>query len=206
MNNVNLSKYFVQFGYVPSSPFIAFYGDEGQDLFGNFWKSNFLCTFGDCSSFSVETLFQAAKFPQLSYKFNQLSADDAFKLSKQLELTNPVVNNWHKNKFNVMRDLLKVKFSCSEYKAVLLATGNKYLVEHNIIIGRDKIWSDNCDGTGENRLGMLLMELRKDYGGVGIISPPQEYWQWIKNQKMCEICHKRLAKKGFDRCRKNCAG
>lgn len=39
------------------------------------------------------------------------------------------------------------------------------MVEHNTTSGRDKIWSDNYDGSGENNLGKLLMEIRQEIGG-----------------------------------------
>ena len=40
-----------------------------------------------------------------------------------------------------MKHLLRKKFSYEEYKIVLLATGDRYLVEHNPKPNRDKTWT-----------------------------------------------------------------
>jgi ribA/ribD-fused uncharacterized protein len=40
----------------------------------------------------------------------------------------------------------------------LLATGNKTIVEHTV---NDSYWGDGGDGSGQNRLGHILMELRE---------------------------------------------
>jgi N-glycosidase YbiA len=204
--SVDLTNYCMQFGYVHSSPFLAFYGDKGQDLFGNFWEAPYKMTVEKCTASSVETLFHASKYPSLSFSFNNKRADVAFKLSKSYDSTQKykLRPNWHQVKFGIMKELLLRKFLYPEYKAALLATNDKYLVEHNIIIGRDDIWSDNCDGSGSNILGKLLMELRGEFGGVGIVPAPKEYIDWIKTQKYCEHCKKRLAANGFNLCRKGC--
>jgi predicted NAD-dependent protein-ADP-ribosyltransferase YbiA (DUF1768 family) len=41
----------------------------------------------------------------------------------------------------------------------LLQTLDAKLVEHT---NRDRYWADGGDGTGKNRLGMLLMRLREE--------------------------------------------
>ncbi|MRR38310.1 DUF1768 domain-containing protein, partial [bacterium] len=43
-------------------------------------------------------------------------------------------------------------------KSLLLSTGNSALVEHT---RNDRYWGDGGDGSGRNRLGHLLMELRE---------------------------------------------
>jgi hypothetical protein len=50
---------------------------------------------------------------------------------------------------------------------------NVSLEERNEKVGRDSYWSDNHDGSGQNRLGYLLMEMRLALGGQGI--PPHPY-------------------------------
>jgi predicted NAD-dependent protein-ADP-ribosyltransferase YbiA (DUF1768 family) len=64
---------------------------------------------------------------------------------------------------------------------LLLATGTAYLVEHNEVVGRDTFWSDNHDGTGQNRLGVVLMALRKKLGGHGIVPAPAAYHAFLRN-------------------------
>ena len=43
-------------------------------------------------------------------------------------------------------------------RAALLDTGSLILVEHT---ANDRYWGDGGNGTGQNRLGRLLMELRE---------------------------------------------
>jgi predicted NAD-dependent protein-ADP-ribosyltransferase YbiA (DUF1768 family) len=70
----------------------------------------------------------------------------------------PIRSDWETIKDDIMRDALWAKFTQhSELKALLLSTGEAELVEHT---KNDKYWADAGDGTGNNRLGQLLMELR----------------------------------------------
>lgn len=58
-----------------------------------------------------------------------------------------------------MREVLRAKFSDRALKAMLLETGDERLVEGNY--WHDRYWGV-VDGCGENMLGKLLMELRKE--------------------------------------------
>ena len=70
----------------------------------------------------------------------------------------PLRSDWEQVKDNVMREALQAKFSQHpKLAALLLATGNAELVEHT---RNDNYWADGGDGSGKNRLGQLLMELR----------------------------------------------
>jgi N-glycosidase YbiA len=59
----------------------------------------------------------------------------------------------------VMRGLLRQKFSSGELYEKLLATGDALLVEGNS--WGDRYWGQ-VQGTGENHLGKLLMQVRKE--------------------------------------------
>ena len=72
-----------------------------------------------------------------------------------------------------MQTVLAAKFQDKDLRAGLLATGDAYLLEHNSVKGRDKYWSDNKDGTGKNKLGKFLMDLRGECGGQGEPEPEQ---------------------------------
>ena len=65
------------------------------------------------------------------------------------------------SEFQVMHGVLPLKFTPGSALAEgLLATGDSYLVEHpNITLGRG-LYSDACDGHGQNWLGLQLMKLR----------------------------------------------
>lgn len=66
---------------------------------------------------------------------------------------------WDAMRIDIMRDLLKVKFSNPYLRSLLIGTGDQELVEEND--WRDHFWGV-CNGVGENHLGKLLMEIRKD--------------------------------------------
>ena len=66
--------------------------------------------------------------------------------------------DWESCKEAVMRKALEAKFrQHPDLAAALLATGTAKLVEHT---DGDAYWGDGGDGSGKNRLGILLMELR----------------------------------------------
>lgn len=57
-----------------------------------------------------------------------------------------------------MYDAVWAKFSQNpDIAAEILATGDATLVEHT---GKDFYWGDGGDGSGLNRLGSILMEVR----------------------------------------------
>lgn len=104
---------------------------------------------------SVEHAFQAAKTldPQMRLKIRLSNAAGAKKLGRQLDLR----SDWETIKVDVMRELLKAKFSDPELRAKLKATGKEPLVEGNW--WGDTFWGV-CRDRGENHLGVLLMEIR----------------------------------------------
>ncbi len=59
-----------------------------------------------------------------------------------------------------MYDVLKAKFTQhKELKKLLLDTEDKILVEHT---ENDNYWGDGGDGKGKNKLGKLLMKIRRE--------------------------------------------
>jgi len=70
----------------------------------------------------------------------------------------PLRSDWATVKDDAMRQALRAKFSQHpRLTSLLLSTGDATLVEHT---RNDSYWADGGDGTGKNRLGELLMELR----------------------------------------------
>ena len=66
--------------------------------------------------------------------------------------------DWDSARVSVMRTALQAKFAQHEpLRALLLSTGDAKLVEHT---ENDDYWADGGDGSGQNMLGRLLMELR----------------------------------------------
>ena len=69
--------------------------------------------------------------------------------------------DWEEVKENIMAIALRTKFDqYPELKQLLLSTAGRSLVERT---ENDNYWGDAADGSGLNRLGDLLVELREYY-------------------------------------------
>ncbi len=76
------------------------------------------------------------------------------------ERNRPKRADWQEVKEGVMLEALRAKFTQhEELKAILLGTGEATLVEHT---ANDSYWGDGGDGSGKNRLGVLLMQVREE--------------------------------------------
>ncbi len=76
----------------------------------------------------------------------------------------PLRPDWEDVKEQVMLDALRAKFTQhGRLKRLLLGTGTALLVEHT---AKDVFWADGGDGSGRNRLGHLLMQLRTELAGT----------------------------------------
>lgn len=77
----------------------------------------------------------------------------------------PFRADWATVRDDVMREALRAKFTQhADLRELLLSTGDARLVEHTT---NDSYWGDGGDGSGRNRLGELLMELRADWVSRG---------------------------------------
>lgn len=106
-----------------------------------------------------EHYFQAAKFPGAPQAERIRLAATPFE-AKELggDRTVPLRRDWMAVRDDVMRTALMAKFTQhDDLRAVLLGTGAAVLVEHT---NNDSYWGDAGDGSGVNRLGLLLMEVR----------------------------------------------
>lgn len=73
---------------------------------------------------------------------------------------NVVVPDFFSTRNNIMLRALRAKFSQhSNLGNELKGTGNKQLIEHTF---NDKYWGDGGDGSGQNWLGKLLMQVRTE--------------------------------------------
>jgi ribA/ribD-fused uncharacterized protein len=108
-----------------------------------------------------EHYFQAQKFAGTEHEEavrNAKTPSMAAKLGRSRSL--PLRADWEAVKDDVMRDALRAKFDQHpKLKSLLLSTGDAELIEHT---RNDSYWADGGDGTGKNRLGILLMELRAE--------------------------------------------
>jgi ribA/ribD-fused uncharacterized protein len=108
-----------------------------------------------------EHYFQAMKFEDGSHheEIRSMSSPaDAAKAGR--DRNRPLRKDWEEIKEKVMYDAIYAKFTqYPALRAKLLDTGEATLVEHT---ENDSYWGDGGDGTGKNRLGALLMLLRKN--------------------------------------------
>jgi hypothetical protein len=135
-----------------------------------FYRSN--DTYGGFSNFSPhpvklkdlvwptsEHYFQAQKFAGTQHEEAvrlAKSAGVAAQMGRSRE--RPLRPDWEAVKDDIMREVLRAKFTQHpELRSLLLSTGDAPIVEHT---RNDRYWADGGDGTGQNRLGQLLMELR----------------------------------------------
>lgn len=111
-----------------------------------------------------EHYFQAKKFEGTVHEEEIRQASTPMEAARMgRERSRPLRKDWEEIKVNIMEIALKAKVEQHEtVRNILLSTGNCHLVEHT---KNDAFWGDNGDGTGENRLGQLLMQIRKQLKG-----------------------------------------
>lgn len=125
------------------------------------WLSNFFpckLEFEGLTFDNSEAAFQAAKClnPIERTKFVGLAAGKSKRLGKKVELR----PDWNDIRIDVMREVLRAKFGQNKDLAEkLVATGDAELIEFNN--WRDSFWGV-CNGKGQNNLGKLLMQVRKE--------------------------------------------
>jgi ribA/ribD-fused uncharacterized protein len=128
-------------------------------------ENAFLSNFFPCKITHKELEFQCSEALYMAHKsgnnedfakFAPLNGKESKKLGKTVNLQ----PNWENIKMSVMKEVLMAKFTQNQdLKEKLLATGNLTLIEGNW--WGDKFWGV-CRGEGENQLGKLLMEVRKE--------------------------------------------
>ena len=138
---------------------IYFYNQAGRyGEFSNFYP---LPVVIDGKSWSTtEHYFQAMKFSHIPDYMEQIRLAPTPGKAKQLGSTRkfPIRNDWEAIKEEVMLKALQIKFSNENMKAILLSTGNSYLVENTT---NDYYWGCGTNNGGKNRLGILLMKVRE---------------------------------------------
>lgn len=134
---------------------------NGKEIRGFFGQYRFLSNFYEApiqyegiQYRNNEAAFQAQKCPERAAEFANLTPSEAKHLGRHVELR----HDWENIKDNIMFGVVKAKFSQNaNLKQKLLATGNSRLFE-------EINWGDTCWGTvngkGENRLGLILEDVR----------------------------------------------
>jgi ribA/ribD-fused uncharacterized protein len=108
-----------------------------------------------------EHYFQAQKFAGTEHEESVRLCKkprEAADLGRSRKL--PLRRDWERVKDQVMLEAVRAKFTQHEdLKAILLGTGDALLVEHT---EKDSYWGDGGDGSGNNRLGQILMQVRDE--------------------------------------------
>lgn len=110
---------------------------------------------------SAENAYQAQKQDKtMRYIFQDVSPGESKKLNKKLKLDEIDIQNFDRNKVDIMSQIVLKKFMDKDMRKKLLETGDHYLEETNN--WGDTFWGV-CDGVGLNQLGHILMNVRKFY-------------------------------------------
>ncbi len=144
-------------GKLPWNSITDFHQEEYRFL-SNFYEA--VVTYGGLTFHSNEAAFQAQKCMTEEEKlpFTEYGPGKSKGVGRRV----PLRPDWEEVKVGIMEEIVRAKFTQHpELAAMLLATGEKVLVEGNT-------WGDTCwgvdlrTGQGENHLGKILMKVREE--------------------------------------------
>jgi ribA/ribD-fused uncharacterized protein len=122
---------------------------------------------------TTEHYFQAQKFvgtPLVRTIRLMERPREAFDKSRDPRYSHWRRSDWEEVKEDIMFKALQAKFTQYQHlKKMLVGTKDRQLVERSPY---DSYWGDGGDGSGKNRLGVLLMRLRKDLTSIRARTPP----------------------------------
>ncbi len=138
---------------------IRFYATkDAYGFMSNFFASHF--RLGGRDWRTVEHYFQAQKFVGSEREEAIRLVASPMVAARMGRKRGALRPDWEQVKEAVMLEALRAKFGQNPaLKKELLATGEQELVEHT---ANDSYWADGGDGTGRNRLGQLLMQVRSE--------------------------------------------
>jgi len=142
--------------------FLSNFSTHSFILKGKIWKT-------------TEHYYQAQKFAGTPYEESIRTAGSPGKAKKlgnaRDAKSGPIRSDWSRVKEHIMYEALTAKFTQNEtLKTQLLETGEDILVEFS---KKDKYWGDGGNGSGLNRLGALLMNLREELRNNSIAKTEQ---------------------------------
>jgi ribA/ribD-fused uncharacterized protein len=135
--------------YAKDEPFGEFsnFAPFGVEMDGVWWAT-------------VEHYFQAQKFNDADYRETirkSSSAKDAANLGRSRKI--PIKPDWDLIKDEIMFQVVLKKFQThAALRDMLIETGNNQIVENSL---NDYYWGGGLDGSGQNRLGHILMKVRE---------------------------------------------
>ena len=124
------------------------FSPHGLELGGRYWPT-------------VEHCFQAQKFTDVANQ-ERIARAGTPKDAKSLgwDRNVPIRPDWDQVRDDVILDAVRKKFRThEEIRDTLLSTGDEQLVEN---APSDYYWECGADGSGKNRLGQILMQVRSE--------------------------------------------
>ena len=127
--------------------FLSNFSNHSLEIAGEFWPT-------------VEHYYQAQKFTNRSiqHEIRQAKTPDKAKRLAH-KFGEHIRTDWERAKDEVMTYAVKKKFEThKELQNLLISTGDEELIEDS---KSDFYWGCGWDRTGQNKLGKILMEIRK---------------------------------------------
>ena len=124
------------------------FSPHGVELDGRYWPT-------------VEHYFQAQKFTDAAHK-DRIARSATPKDAKTLgwDRNVPIRQDWDQVRDDVMLFAVLKKFRTHQtIRHTLLSTGDEQLIEN---AQSDYYWGCGADGSGKNRLGQILMQVRSE--------------------------------------------
>lgn len=136
--------------YIPSEKYGAFsnFSSHGIEMDEQWWPT-------------VEHYFQAQKFHDEAYR-EKIRITRNTKQAKELGRTRelPLRPDWEEVKDEIMLQACRKKFQTHpEATELLLSTGDEEIIEN---APSDYYWGCGRDGSGQNKLGLILMQVREE--------------------------------------------
>jgi len=132
--------------------------EKPYGCFSNFSSHGFLLD--ELYWATSEHYFQAQKFlgtPYLEKVRQMKTPKEAATMGRNRSL--PLRSDWQQVKDDVMRKAVLQKFTIhADIREILLSTGDELLVENSPV---DYYWGCGQDGSGQNKLGLILVEVRQ---------------------------------------------
>lgn len=130
---------------------------HGFELDGKYWPT-------------AEHYFQAQKFAGTEHELHIAQARTPKEAAQRgRDRSIPLRSDWEAVKDEVMQRAVLRKFEThQEIREILLGTGDEELVEN---APGDFYWGCGADGTGQNRLGQILVEVRSILRETGLHRP-----------------------------------
>lgn len=110
---------------------------------------------------TVEHYFQAKKFAGSAHESVIQKAQTPMEAARMgRDRSKPLRKDWERVKDGIMREAVTAKFAQHpDIAMALILTAPAKLVEHT---AWDAYWGDGGDGSGRNRLGRILMQIRDE--------------------------------------------